>query len=202
MPKIVDHEDRRVQVLEATWRVIQRGGLESATVREIAREVGYSNGVLAHYFKDKNEILVQAHRMAFNRVYDRVSQKAGSAKGIELLRTMLYEALPFDEERRIEAVIDVSFLGRAQYDAELKAARLESAKAAKEWWTEALTRLRDDGEIQADADVDVISDTIVALIDGVSVDAVIFPEIMTPERQVRIADEFVDRIRTRTVATS
>ena len=202
MPKIVDHEDRRTQVLEATWRVIQRGGLESATVREIAREVGYSNGVLAHYFKDKNEILVQAHRMAFNRVYDRVSQKAGSAKGIELLRTMLYEALPFDEERRIEAVIDVSFLGRAQYDAELKAARLESAKAAKEWWTEALTRLRADGEIQPDADLDVISDTIVALIDGVSVDAVIFPEIMTPERQVRIADEFVERIRTRTVTTS
>ena len=36
MPKIVDHAERRREVLDATWRVIGREGLEAATVRRIA----------------------------------------------------------------------------------------------------------------------------------------------------------------------
>jgi len=47
MPKVVDWDARRDEVLAATWRVIARHGLAGTTVRKIAREAGYSAGVLA-----------------------------------------------------------------------------------------------------------------------------------------------------------
>ncbi|MBA4102389.1 MAG: TetR/AcrR family transcriptional regulator, partial [Arthrobacter sp.] len=36
MPKIVDHDERRLELVDATWRIIARQGLEGATMREIA----------------------------------------------------------------------------------------------------------------------------------------------------------------------
>ena len=196
MPKIVDHDERRSEVLEATWRVIRRSGLEGATVREIAREAGFSNGVLAHYFKDKNDILVQAHKLAFDRVYERVSKATSEQSGVELLRTMLYEALPLDEQRLIEAIVDVSFLGRSLYDADLKKVRMESAANARIWWAAHLTQLKEDGLLKADVDVELVSDWIFAAIEGISVEAVLFPELMDAALQQRIADDLVMRICT------
>ena len=57
LPKIVDHEVRRQELVEAAWRVINRIGLERTTIREIATESGCSTGALAHYFRTKDDIL-------------------------------------------------------------------------------------------------------------------------------------------------
>jgi len=57
MPKIVDWDARRDEILAATWRVIARDGIARATIRAIAREAGCSRGILAHYFDDKADIL-------------------------------------------------------------------------------------------------------------------------------------------------
>ena len=47
MPKEVDHNERREELLEAVWRVIARDGMEGTTIRGIAKESGWSTGVLA-----------------------------------------------------------------------------------------------------------------------------------------------------------
>src|SRR6185437_15791510 len=112
MPKIVDHDQRRREVLDATWRVIVRSGLDATTMRRIAQEAGYSNGVLAHYFKDKEDILVSAHELAFFRARERIAAATADHAGIEALRRAMHEALPLDEERHLEAQVDVSFLGQ------------------------------------------------------------------------------------------
>ena len=38
MPKIVDWDERRDEILSATWRVIARDGIDGATIRAIAKE--------------------------------------------------------------------------------------------------------------------------------------------------------------------
>ena len=57
MPKIVDHDKQRQRVAEVALRVIQRGGLEKATVRNIAEEAELSVGSLRHYFTSQAELL-------------------------------------------------------------------------------------------------------------------------------------------------
>lgn len=194
MPKIVDHEQRRREILEATWRVIAAQGIEAATVREIARETGYSNGVLSHYFANKEEILISAHRLAFQQVYDRASAANEGVIGLEAVRRALYEALPLDEERRVEAVLDVSFWSQALTNAQLNAVRRESVINGRAWWMSMLTEARERGEIVKTPTLDVLCDEIQALIDGISLAAVMYPSDMTPARQQTMADAFLERI--------
>jgi AcrR family transcriptional regulator len=48
MPRVVNHKERREEIVEAAWRVIEREGLAGADLREIAREAGYTTGVITH----------------------------------------------------------------------------------------------------------------------------------------------------------
>jgi AcrR family transcriptional regulator len=49
MPKKVDHDKRRADIAVAAFRVIGRKGVAGATIRDIARETGYSVGAIVHY---------------------------------------------------------------------------------------------------------------------------------------------------------
>ena len=57
MPKIVDHDERRLELVDATWRIIARLGIEGATMREIATEAGFANGALKPYFPTRDTLL-------------------------------------------------------------------------------------------------------------------------------------------------
>ena len=120
MPKIVDWDARRDEILSATWRVIARDGLARATIRAIAREASCSPGILAHYFDDKADILGSALLMSHRRVAARMDAGTAGISGLEALKVVMIEALPLDERRDLEAQIEISFWGRALGTAELR----------------------------------------------------------------------------------
>ena len=72
MPKIVDHDERRLELVDATWRIIARLGIEGATMREIATEAGFANGALKPYFPTKDTLLTFAFGHVFNRTNERI----------------------------------------------------------------------------------------------------------------------------------
>ena len=113
MPKIVDWDARRDEILAATWRVIARDGIARATIRAIAREADCSRGILAHYFDDKADILGSALLLSHRRVVARMEARAAGLTGLAALRVIMLEALPLDSERDLEAQIEISFWGRA-----------------------------------------------------------------------------------------
>jgi AcrR family transcriptional regulator len=90
MPKIVDWDARRDEILSATWRVIARDGIARATIRAIAREADCSRGILAHYFDDKADILGSALLLSHRRVVARMEARAAGLTGL---------AVPRDERR-------------------------------------------------------------------------------------------------------
>lgn len=96
MPNVVDHDATREELAGATWRVITTKGIDAATTREIAGETRWSKDVLAHYFKNKNEILLSAIRLAAKRAVRRMKKKIEGSSGHEILRNVLCEALPLD----------------------------------------------------------------------------------------------------------
>ena len=110
MPKIVDHDERRRSLIEATWRVIAREGIANATTRGIAREAGCSSGVLAHYFADKAELMASAMLAAHAEVHARLDPEP---TGLASVRQYMLECLPLDERRRFLAVVEASFWGQA-----------------------------------------------------------------------------------------
>jgi len=54
--------------------LIARDGLEAATVRRIAAELGYSTTVITNYFNDKQELLLLAYRYVADRGVERFGQ--------------------------------------------------------------------------------------------------------------------------------
>lgn len=56
MPKRIE-EIRRAELIEAAHRVFLREGLQGLTTARICQEAGMSPGILAYYFKGKDEVL-------------------------------------------------------------------------------------------------------------------------------------------------
>jgi AcrR family transcriptional regulator len=195
VPRIVDHDARRVELLHATWRVIGRVGLEGATVREIARESGHSNGVLAHYFSNKEDIIIQAHRLAYKAVVDRAEISRQSRRGIDALREAIHAALPLDPQRFLEAVVDISLQGQALHNEVLRGVRQASLERGNAWWAEMVQEAIELGEIDPDTDVAFTVTQIRVLVFGLSAEAVMSPDLVTPEVQVRSAETFLETLR-------
>src|SRR5437016_14323442 len=126
MPKIVDWDARRDEILAATWRVIARDGIARATIRAIAREADCSRGILAHYFDDKADILGSALVLSHRRVVARMEARAAGLTGLAALRVIMLEALPLDSERDLEAQIALG-VQRQRLQQDRKSTRLNSS---------------------------------------------------------------------------
>ncbi len=186
MPKVVDHDERRREIVAATMRVVKRVGLEGVTIREIAAEAGFSTGVLSHYFTNKADILVAAHHAAFGQVIDRIDAlRSVASDPVDLMRRALAEALPLDRARLLEAQIDVSFWGLSLRDPMLRSVREQSYDEGVAAWLELIEEIIDTGRAQVGADAAAIARETVALIDGISIQAVLFPDKMTADVQER-----------------
>ena len=57
MPKVGMQPIRRSQLINATLQAVDQVGLGDASIAYIARLAGVSNGIISHYFKDKNGLL-------------------------------------------------------------------------------------------------------------------------------------------------
>lgn len=57
MPKIVDHDQYRNELLESCFDLFSSRGYANVTMREIAKSTGISTGSLYHYFSGKQTIL-------------------------------------------------------------------------------------------------------------------------------------------------
>jgi AcrR family transcriptional regulator len=58
-----NHEVRRRRIAEIALGIIARDGIETATVRRIAGEVGYSTAVVTYYFENKQDLLGSVLRL-------------------------------------------------------------------------------------------------------------------------------------------
>lgn len=66
MPRIVDHDERRKDLLEASFEVFDQEGYGAVSMRGLAKGLGVSTGTLYHYFDGKEAIFeaLARHRFA------------------------------------------------------------------------------------------------------------------------------------------
>src|SRR5450432_3612511 len=118
MPKIVDHDQRRDEIALVACRVVADYGFDQATVVRIAREAGYTTGMVAHYFDTKQDIIIAALRLILRRIEERLTRAAGQTRPDLLL--LLAEALPVDQQRYTECAFWIAFWGQVSADKRLK----------------------------------------------------------------------------------
>jgi AcrR family transcriptional regulator len=194
VPKIVDHDSRREELVEATWRVIARTGMAGATMREIAREAGVSTGILAHYFADKEDLLGSALRLSHRRVYERIHERTQGLVGLAALRVIMLEALPLDQERLLEAQIEMNFLSLALGNESLR--ELQHREFERFWDAlyHRVSEARTLGEISTTVDAGWITHQLIILVEGISLEAVLYPARVQPDQQIEILDHFLEEV--------
>jgi len=75
MPKVVDHYRRRLEIVEATWRVIEKMGLQKMRLSDVAKEAGFTTGVLPTYFQNRQDLIDVVFAEAADRLFDRIKAK-------------------------------------------------------------------------------------------------------------------------------
>jgi AcrR family transcriptional regulator len=95
MPRIVDHVRRREEIARLVVQVIQEEGAEGATMRRISKRGGFTIGVLAHYFKDKDQLLAFAFEWTAQRTFTELeAATAPNPPGLAQLRAALGYMVP------------------------------------------------------------------------------------------------------------
>jgi AcrR family transcriptional regulator len=195
MPKIVDWDERRDEILSATWRVIARDGITGATIRAIAKEANCSRGILGHYFDDKADILGSALVLSHRRVGARMAAAYAGLTGLDALRAVMLEALPLDERRDLEAQIEISFWGRALGNARLRELQHSEFDRLCSRLRGHLQEAAKRGELTPDCDLSLATHQLVVLIDGLSAQRVLYQHRVTPQRQVEMLDHLLRAFR-------
>jgi len=72
MPKLGMEAVRREQVIEAARKCIVDKGVANLSVKDIALAAGVSTGIIYHYFKNKEDVLLRVLRESFRKSYDQV----------------------------------------------------------------------------------------------------------------------------------
>jgi len=188
MPKKVDHDARREELVLAAWRVIAARGIDEVTIREIARESGYSSGVLAHYFENKDDLLAHALRLSHTRIQKRYDAELGAPLPVDQLRGILLDNLPLDEQRELETRIEMSFWARALRNEALHEIQEQESETLRALLRELVVKAQADGAIAADHDVEEVLELLGAVIDGVSLHALLYPDRLPAEKQAKVME--------------
>jgi AcrR family transcriptional regulator len=107
VPKQVDREARRQELLEALMRITRREGWDAISLRKVAAEAGVSMGMVQHYFSSKDEMLRFAIEMMAEDTRKRIRQRVARLPEPHtprlLVETVFVEMIPRPSRRQTEA---------------------------------------------------------------------------------------------------
>ncbi|GAA1596165.1 TetR/AcrR family transcriptional regulator [Kribbella sancticallisti] len=185
MPKIVDHDARREEIARALWRVVRRDGMRAASVRTIAAEAGWSAGAVRYYFPDQAGLISFAMDLVARRVETRISAIRNEGSITDIVLRYLEEVIPLDEERRAEFDVWLSFVAQAQAESGADGLREllgPVQKGLRDLCHSLVTGLSESGALREDLSIDLETERLHALIDGLAMHVSIQPDRTTATR--------------------
>lgn len=116
MPRVVDHEQRRDELIAAVWRLIADEGLPAVTIRRVAERSGWSSGAVRHYLPTRQAILEAAAQRVGAEIETRIRAVPNEGP-LEVLVAVLSAVLPTDDRMREASVVWLAFVGQAAGEA-------------------------------------------------------------------------------------
>lgn len=192
-----DHHSKKVEIAEAAYKTILRVGIARASLADIAREMGYTTGVLRHYFKDKEDLLLFAKNMLFDRANACALAAAEGALGIERLRIMVLDAVRLDAETVDRWRLLTMFNGQALGDARLMA--IQQTRNERFWklLEEELVQLQRAGYLSSRMDTVLEARSIVAFGDGLADQIIMKPKAWTSLQLQTLVANYLDGLLAR-----
>ncbi len=201
MPKIIDHDQRREEIAGAVLRVVGLHGVNGVTVRVVAKEAGWSTGVLHHYFEDKQALLMGGLRLAARATGKHINQAMKGADTKQQLRLVLEAGIPLDQRREVMCRIFFFFWAEGVCNSDL------SAELAHyySWWKQRIIEVlkigQKQGWVRKDINAKMLAEMLVALADGVAVQARFSIPVISKQRLGRHVRMWIDNLHPESPAT-
>jgi AcrR family transcriptional regulator len=191
----MSYGDRRTEVAAAAWRVIAREGLDRASMRAIAQELGASTGVVTHYFRDKDALILFALERVFESVLTDMNALMVGPLGLDQLEQMICLALPLERGDRLDWQVWLAFLGYSIGREHLVLAHQKRYEVLRQILGQALADLQAVNLIRADLDVRLEANALIALVDGIGTSVVICPEQFSVAQQQYLVRRHINGLR-------
>lgn len=170
MPKIVNHDDRRRELIEACWTVLSNQGVEGFSLRNVAAAANCATGRITHYFANREELLLAAIAASLDDIDARTSRILDKdCPALEKMLLIVDEVLPLDALRLREGRVWLAFWNFASANPLLAE---ENDLRHRQWYASLHPVLK---EINAKLDTDFEAKVFVALMNGLVVQTSVHP---------------------------
>ena len=190
MVRTASPDSRREDLASAAARVIARAGMSGANLRDVAAEAGLTTGALTHYFADKRELLIFTLRASTGRR----AKVSLSGEGTDALRSLLLGALPITDDARLHWVVTLAFCAQAANDEDLSAIQRDFYRHYRGRVLDLLEAAVAAGRLRSGIDVVEEADRLIALVDGIALQAMLDADSWPPDRQVSHLDAALDAL--------
>lgn len=146
-------EERREQILNAALEVFAEKGYAGASMRDIARAVGVTEGLLYHYFESKEQLLEACWReRSWRPQLERILQEGEDKPLSEVLREVVRSFAQTMEENASTVLMCVSEMQR---NPQMAVSHIERIEDNMRLIGDFLRRRQAAGEIRTDIDVGI-----------------------------------------------
>lgn len=189
MPKRVDHHERRTRIADALLHVAANDGVEAVSLRHVATAAGVTAGMVQHYFRTKEEMLLFAVEAVSERVQARLADEAElgqpPAPGA-FVRALLVQLLPFDDTRRIEGRVAVAFQAYTLRSTAIAEKLREANDGLRAYLADLIHDAQATGQAPAHLDPHRTATALLALVEGLGFQAA--GQHYPPEEAVAVLD--------------
>lgn len=131
MPRIVDHDQRRGEIILALWQLIARHGIEGVSLRTVAAAAGVSVGRIQHYFGTKEALVRAGCEAMVAGAQDRYEDQTAGEPPLARLRFVLTHAIPDSATIRFGTSLWYAYLAKATDDPAIGALLAETKRGTE-----------------------------------------------------------------------
>lgn len=175
MPKVIDHDERRREIIEVAKRIILKGGFEAATMRSIAAEAGFANGALKHYFDGKDAIVAATFSSILEELGEAVNAEVPGGPD-EQLRAFLRAPLPHSPQEIAQGRVLLALWENAMASDELAGLYRRHLASWRQNCVERFAEAKDAGVIRTPAPYEPYANEYISVTIGAAVVNLMYPE--------------------------
>jgi AcrR family transcriptional regulator len=187
---------RGAHVLDAALEVIADEGFAALTMRSVAAAAAVSLAQVQYYFRSKDELLAAAFEHVSDDVVARTSAVEDSGHSREVLRALLHVWLPLDEPRARAARVWLAFTAAAATSPTLGPMNAALDADLRSDFAGLLGQAQAAGELEPGVDVEVEAALLLAVVDGLALQALALPAAQRADFLSRGLDTHLSRLFT------
>ena len=186
MPKIVDHDQRRSEIINAMWRVVDNGGVGSVSVRSVAASAGVSKTNIGHYFDSQPHLLALGALETSTGVSSRITATTLGDDPLGEATTLLMRMVPDTPAKRRRAAVWLHVIDLSADSPSAQEIVVEIESAHTDAITHIVEQLRARKLVHRGRDIAAEVAALHALVDGVALQSLTSKAVMSKSRAIDV----------------